>query len=271
MKKNTTPKEFVDYGIGCFGFFPKREVPFKLSEKDFCADIRNYLDSIPAISNIEISCSNPDNQITIKRPRRGFSEDLTFPPFSHSIKISFRLYIPARVQEELFPSHRALKVSSENFLIHIQPEFYSSVTFIEPIASKGSSRPSDSIVIVREYLRKHAPKDNILVQFDCLGPSPLHAKFHLIPKKKKSKVEDNVLSVKRFEIKGYDKIFILYTPEYFQNIEQVKMKFISCAADELSVFYAIKMKSLKSIQLWSEIQKSSNMFLKIKILHSIEK
>jgi hypothetical protein len=236
---------------------PKREAPYELSAKEFAADLKFFLDSVPAISNIVITCKNEDAKVQIKSPSHKFLDSFAFPPFASNVKLSFQLYIPARVQEELLRPLRMRVLSNpcETFQIYVQPEYHAPVTFVEPLHAKKPFRPARSVVIVREYLKKHAPKDNVHIEFDSLGPSPFHAHFYLAPQKRRSKSNEHLFNVNLIETRGYDHIFITYAPQDFLDFDQVKWRFISNAADELNVFYATRIRQSKAIDLWHKVQK----------------
>ena len=120
------------FGIGCFHFGLKGELPINFQGTQYLESITRSLNNIPNITNVEVDIENgihECDQILNELPR--LSEGEEYFPNLPDLKISFNLYIPYRIQTELYGvEQRFLNTNTENFKIIIKYAWYLSLIHI---------------------------------------------------------------------------------------------------------------------------------------------
>ena len=210
----------IPFGIGCFNFGINRLPPFKLTGKQYIADLKSSLELIPNISNIKIdvdeSFKSIDTEITkpIKSIKEGFG---FFPPGMSFFSLQFNIYIPFRFQEGV--RGEKLHTNTENFKVYTNTAYHFIVTYIESLDSPDNCSPSDGVFVVREFLKKQFEKIKSNIRFECLGPSPFHADFFIKPGRDKDsgKYRKGLYS-EQIEKLGYNLFNFYYDPSYFSDI-----------------------------------------------------
>ena len=172
----------IPFGIGCFNFGIKRLPPFKLTGKQYIADLKSSLELIPSISNIKIdvdeSFESIDTEVT--EPIQSIEDDFGFfPSPMSSFRLQFNIFIPFRIQKELHS--RKVRANTENFRVYTKTAYHFIVTYVELLDSLNDCTPSDGVIVVREFLKKQFKEIKSNIRFECLGPSPFHADFFIKP------------------------------------------------------------------------------------------
>lgn len=239
------------FAIGCFHFSYSKPLPFKMKGNDYINDLKNALESITNISNLEIYC--PDDY-------QNFSETITeidssfglnlFPYLPTGSSIKFNIFIPERIQNEL--SVFGKKLYTEHFSVNILYTYFFPFTYIELINPSQDPSPSDSVAIIREFLQTQINKDNNSIKFEFLGPSPFHADFSLSTGDFKNSFE--ILECIPIKFKGYDSISFEYDPKIFNQISEAKEYFLDEVGDEFGLFYYITNGDVIRMYEWEKIQ-----------------
>ena len=93
------------FGVGCFHFGYRKAVPYRFSASDYVTDVKKALSSLSSLSELDVSffeelCEPFD--VSVETPT--LFEDGDYFPGVLGLAITFTLFIPFRVQSELFPN-----------------------------------------------------------------------------------------------------------------------------------------------------------------------
>lgn len=252
----------IAFGIGCFNFGIKKPPSFTLKGQDYVSELQRALESIPNIDNIKIDADDEfiELEIEVKEPfsEIGYGTNL-FPPTSFPLDIDFDIYIPTRLQIELWPDRHCPKISAERFGIQIRNTYYLPVTFVETINSTEDQDPSTSVVIVREFLKKHFTDSKLdFIRFEYLGPSPFWGDFFLSSSDNKCNEADynpEGFVVQFIPHKGYASLEIAFDPALYTDFLAAKEALYYELKDEAGFYYW--MSHLRAMQMneWVDLEK----------------
>lgn len=223
------------FGIGLFHFGYRKKVPYKFSTSDYVETLRKTLLSLPSLSELSITCHEEfsESHIVTEEVPENFDDGSYFPDIA-GLKITFSIFIPFRIQTELFPSLRGgIQTSTETFRVSILDSFYGPSSFIECVGANENCRPSGAVRLLREYLRREFKKLSGPITFETMGPSPFHANFYLQP----GEAEEFELILEEAEHRGYNDLIFKYSNK--QVAEEVRDELFHRLADELGLFYEI--------------------------------
>jgi len=233
----------IPFGIGCFNFGIKRLPPFKLTGKQYIADLKSSLELIPNISDIKINVDERFESIDIEvtEPIKSIEDGFGFfPPLSvmSSFRLQFNIYIPFRIQKELY--FGKVRANTENFRVYTEIAYHFIVTYIELLNSKDNCSPSDGVIVIREFLKKQFKKTKSNIRFECLGPSPFHADFFIKPgRDKDSGKYRKGLHSEKIEKRGYNLFNFYYDSSYFSDTTDLTQDVFKLLLDEVSLYYNI--------------------------------
>ncbi len=156
----------ISFGIGCFHFGVKRKHPFKFEGAKYINELKKGLESISNVDNIKISCENnfKDYSTHITEELPNIRNGKGFFPRSPFMKIEFQVYIPFRVQAQISEQLLRRKLSflsktfTEKFEVSINYAYHLPVTFIKLVTPSEEGRPSNAVMIVREFLEHEFEK-----------------------------------------------------------------------------------------------------------------
>jgi hypothetical protein len=173
--------EEISFGVGCFHFWPTAIPPFTLTIDEYADQLRETLESIPTISNIEIDADSATPDVPVTEKLLTLSDGEDFLPHPAFLDISFDVYIPYRIQEEITDEITTDRTLTENFRVHIRYDYEAPLVFVELLNPSKLPDPSQAVQVVREYLNRQVNCSLRKVRFDALGPSPFHADFYIRP------------------------------------------------------------------------------------------
>ncbi len=247
------------FGIGCFHFGVRKLSRFKFIGSEYVNELKNALNSIPNINEVNISADDTFCQYSkdIRENLPKLDEGNGFFPHPSYSEIAFNIFIPTRIQVEL-AGGRESRIFSENFSVLILYGYSSPIAVVEVLSPSDMPDPSSAVVVVRKFLEREFEKPiSDYISFECIGPSPLHADFFLV-----SKEEDtNTNSTSPFYAEcdlaqaGYDTITFYYNSAAFKNPHDALKAIIHNKRSEIDFFYRIKQIRLKEMLDWKEIEK----------------
>lgn len=234
------------FGIGCFHFAFRSRTSDTIGHKAYLAQIKTLLESLPAVGDVRIGNGPPIHDVELSVPETLSNiRDAVgcFPPLGYHTWIKFSLFIPRRVQEEMFSAYnRHFHTFTEQFRVLLIGSYHGlPVAFVEPQAPTEIPEPSNAVIVVREFLEKHinqANSGNLTLQ--TLGPSPFHADIYLFD----TSVEGKQPTMGSFNATyvpqaRYDQILVGINLKEFDNLEDGIDTFIQESIDELGLFYTI--------------------------------
>ena len=146
--------EHINFGVGCFHFGFKPEKAIHFTGKDYIAELKKALSSISNIEDIQIDAFDDfefqkfDSEIIGNELSEGFD---FFPFPGASIEITFTLFIPTRVQDEMRRHHQFLDISCERFVIITRYTYFFPITIIKAITADYNFDASNAVIICRIF------------------------------------------------------------------------------------------------------------------------
>lgn len=241
------------FGIGCFAFeVPAADLPYPehagtYTAQAFEVDVRKALEAIPSVREVEIIGMGGFGWIAGRPPPpKVEAGDATrshrggpFVPHFYSGRIRFKIEVPERTQQSLFPSLGS--GLGTLFTVDIIYTGNFPVTFIQPLALADGARPSSAVPIVREFIRAEFQRrvDQVgLVRFSCMGPSPMWVNCYVAPG---TGLDGDPLGIS-YEWsparRGYDTVRFSFDPDRF-DCEAAFQEIVAQTVDELGLYYGL--------------------------------
>lgn len=228
------------FGVGCFHFGVRKSAPFHFSGEEYLKELRDALQSIPSISNIQ--CENESRlkamQFPVEYDPPNIHDDKGIFPYVQRFDLTFTVYIPFRVQERLARIEAApdfsTERSTEHFRVYMIYNYFFPVTFVELLSPDATTSPSDAVRIVREFLKEEMGRyKGEYLEFQFLGPSPLHGNFYILTEPRQEAKEAITLKVTRTP--GYSTIE--YWVDETRDLNQARAAVFFRTVRELGFFY----------------------------------
>jgi len=244
------------FGVGCFHFGYRKSIPFDYSTATYIEEVEAALASLPSLSELEVSFDEAFTSSFVVSESPPVLMDGDYFPRVMRLAIAFTLFIPHRVQAELFPNEPgAMQTTAETFRVTLQDSFHGTSTFVECVDASEDCSPSDAVRLLREYLRREFSKLTTAITFEYLGPSPFHANFYLRP----SLTDGHDIFMEETKKRGYNDLVFSYNP--IAASDEVLAFLYDELADELGLFYDIQCRAVRLMTLgdsltseWLELQ-----------------
>jgi hypothetical protein len=264
----------VKFAIGCFHFGLIKVHSGGMASEDYLEELNKSLESISNINNLDIYTTERFDSLSIGKDAEftTLHEGDNFFPFQSVYPIiSFDIYIPERLQDELYP-HASSTLNTERFRVHIRNAYHFPVTFVELISAKNDSEPSMAVVVIREFLEQQfAEKNPEYIRFECLGPSPFHADFSLSKGNDKTNTFDsNGFSVNCLHKPGYDQFVIHYSSKHFSSLQDAKESLFAALSADAGAFYKIVHSGVLEIYEWGYLEEEVNGLIETNKLKGIK-
>lgn len=241
----------VVFSVGCFhfGFHPKESLDF--TGNDYISELKKALFSIPNIEDLEVDAFN-DFKFQKFNSEASFDrldEGSNFFPFpASSMEITFTLFIPKRVQNEIKKHYDNISTSCERFVVTTYYTFHFPITIVKALTNSSDFDSSDGIIICREFLSEQFNKDeNSIIKFECFGPSPFHSNFSLIPSSTDNKKK---IYHERIPSQAYDDYLFYYSKHDFEDINDAFNHLIFNLEFQIGLFYLINHERLLRDKIW---------------------
>lgn len=229
-------------GVGCFHFGYRKAVPYRFSASDYVTDVKKALSSLSSLSELDVSffeelCEPFD--VVEETPT--LSEDGDYFPDVLGLAITFTLFIPFRVQSELFPNESVeMQTTTETFRVSVRDSFHGPSCFVECVGATDKCSPSDSVRLLRVYLEREFEKLASPVSFEYLGPSPFHADFFLRPGEVSL---DQSFVLEETKRRGYNDLVFKYSQD--RSSDEALDDLLDELSGELSLFYEIQRRAVR--------------------------
>ena len=232
------------FGVGCFHFGYRKVAPYRFSVSDYIADVKKALSSLSSLSELDVSffeelCEPFD--VADETPT--LSEDGDYFPGVLGLAITFTLFIPFRVQSELFPNESVeMQTTTETFRVSVRESFHGPSCFVECVGATDKCSPSDSVRLLRVYLEREFEKLATPVSFEYIGPSPFHADFFLRPGEASL---DHPFVLEETKRRGYNDLVFKYSQD--RSSDDALDDLFDELSVELSLFYEIQRRAVRLI------------------------
>lgn len=248
------------FGIGCFHFSLRKNEKASITVAEYVQEINSTLSKISNISEIDINYdeSTATEKLDSSPPYLSLKQHGICYPQVLFLKISFKLYLPYRVQSDVtgYPE-RIIQTHTENFKVDIISAYWGPVAFIESVNPKKEGNPSTAVQIVRKFLSTSFKSIDTFISFDWIGPSPFHANFFLLKGPEVDEGDDvylgEKLSFTHSKQPGYDVIRFSYEPNLYKNEQEALAELLDEISEELAFFYFLKMLDAERRNEWSSI------------------
>lgn len=254
-----TMSDAAAFGVGCFQFTYQRPPPFTLRGADYLSALEEALESVSSIDKIRIQADKllEDLEVEIDSPFTEIKQGRHFFPQSPAqLDIRFEIFIPRRVQEDLFHWGPGPGALGERFRVQIHYSYFFPVTYVEALKPGPRFDPSDGVIVVRKFLARHFSEDtDNPISFEALGPSPFHAEFLLSGQDgvQREPTDDRLACVITRE-RGYDTVEFFFDRTVYEDSEMAKAAVFSELADELGLYYRVVHERLVQMVEWEAVQ-----------------
>ncbi|MFO1153244.1 MAG: hypothetical protein U1E42_06210 [Rhodospirillales bacterium] len=246
------------FGIGCFWFGRKAEAHDHqaMVGTEHLAAVRRALEAIPNLNNVEII--EPEHMLWHESEWEQEGQEI----YPIDLIIKFNVYLPKRVQDQLFPI-RDSQTDTEYFEVFIYYGYYAPVSYISyNTDDQLFARPSDSVVIIPNYLEKEFARTSENVTFNFLGPIPFHADFWL-EGEERGTVENFLFTNLGDSGVGYSSITVKYRSNQFISIDSAWMLFIRSTYHHIDYYYNAVRQRNDIINVNTEIQDKLDQLLQL--------
>lgn len=230
------------FGVGCFHFGYRKAVPYRFSVSDYVSDVKKALSSLSSLSELEVSFFEElcePFEVADKAP--SLLDDGDYFPGIMGLTITFTVFIPFRVQSELFSNESVeMQTTTEIFRVSVRDSFHGPFSFVECIGATDLCSPSDSVRLLRVYLEREFEKLATPVSFEYLGPSPFHADFFLRPGEA---TLDQSFVLEETKRRGYNDLVFKYSQN--QSPDKALDDLLDELSSELSLFYEIQRRAVR--------------------------
>lgn len=246
----------IGFGVGCFHFGVKKEPPFEFKGLEYISKLEETLNSIQGIYEVNIDIENEFMEISmdIKEKIPHISEAEEIFPNSLIGDIEFKLHIPFEEQKKLLnPCGWHFELFTETFNVFMVFGVDLPVTYIQPINPNREYEPYDSVIIVREFLRKEFEKSKLdYIKFEWVLPTPFFANFFT----KSNKHNDIPFSgfTSKIEYKqAVNNIIFCHELDENDDFEGIQKHLFDLIREELEFFYSINRSNSLKIKKWNNI------------------
>ncbi|WP_155649182.1 hypothetical protein [Burkholderia cepacia] len=236
------------FGVGCFNFGYKKPVPFEFRSSSYVQEVKRDLGLLTSISEIRISYDEGfDSVLSVTEEPSTLRDGECFPqiPF---FELDFIVFIPARVQKEMFPGENLEKrIGVEKFRVSIRHGYHGPFSFVECLSPHDHCDPSSAVRLIREYISREFSKLSTPVTFEYIGPSPFHVDFFV------SAEEGGIdgIQMREVERRGYNEIVFIHDKSISSD-EALEFVY-SELGHELDLYYAIQRSKVQMIHMGHEL------------------
>lgn len=243
------------FGVGCFHFGLDVTPPYQFSVDEYVKSIEQFLGGLDTVGHFSVKRSllKTRAETTLLERPKAMSDGHVFPP-GVIRRLDFSLRIPHRTQAEIMKrilgeNYPWAGIGTEHFMVRTAYSYHGPVTLIEGLDLEeiGRTKPSDAVVVVREYLKAKVEEAEAGLQLEFIGPSPFHANFFVT--EDDSMEEDS--RVEHAQIPGYDVIKFRVTPKIF---ESSAAWLLSEIGDQFAFFYHLKRLGRRRLVKWTFIE-----------------
>lgn len=252
------------FAFGCFHFGLKETAHSSLNIQGFIAEVQDALRSVPNVDNVRVDCdSDAYNRVVRLSGKvlslRGGDRPYPYLPRGH---ISFDLLIPQGAQREILRGGRNTSrdplTFTERFRVEIHYRYHFPIAVFRAIEPTSEPDPSDAIIIIRKLLeREFKRQQQSHIDFQFLGPSPLHANFYLTASPEYSETSSQTFNLDIEHRRGYDRYYFYYNASAHDSTEDAARRLLLDLFSELDLYYLIVSIENKKIHTWAEINKLS--------------
>ena len=245
----------IPFGIGCWDFGIQKTGSFRMTLDEFVAELRQRLEIVQALNNLEIEASGDDvidNIVDESNLTEVRGEKVLM---GHGLlwHVRFDLYIPFRIQEDITETGIQLDTKTEKFRVHMHYPFHRPVCFVELLDDDGAEHPSSAMRLVRDYLEMELEFRKTNVVFDFVGPTPFHADFILENTTKPTATNSQFDIIQLKGGPGYAKIRVCWLAET-TTIGAARDHIFGEIEEELGLFYLIASRDLEKWHRWRKIE-----------------
>lgn len=243
----------IGIGVCCFHFGLTKSPPYEMTVQQYADTVRRALESVQTINDIEIVLGEEASRLfgLDSDDDVGDIEDGNAFPLPSFFSVSFTLFIPTRIQEELGRKAPFPSTGSESFFVQIHYQYASPVCIVIPLAQSGEHSPSASIPTVREYLRGAINTFGSEVRFGALGPSPVHADFFVYP----AVGQEDVVCTEFQRQHGYASVKIKVSATETDAVQDLIWKLFPELLYEADTYYHVVALRVEALRRWREFER----------------
>lgn len=250
-----TNRERLAFAVACFHFGVKKKPPYRLTPSQYVSLVKQVLERITTVNNVASeSIGDEDMTIEVTDPAPTLEDSGNFLPSTDFFSLTFDIYIPHRLQQELVGVFAPSAMGSEHFRVFLRHFYHCPVCFIHPLKPTDDSDPSSCVAVVREYLKREMNKEGAEIWLEALGPSPFHADFFLQPREAAQTPGQQPFALEIAHPSGYARVVVHYDPVAFTDIESAFEELRDVIGGELDIFYEINRTDVEAYRQWNNVE-----------------
>ena len=249
--------QVIRVGFGCFHFKPRLAPGDRFRARDYPKAVARALEESAGIDKVHVH--SPEGDLTWEHEvvdRIPTLREAGGPfPRPYFFSVCFNVRIPDRIQAEITPRLMAplLTSGTEEFRVRLSYGYEMPVAVVQPLSTDTRRDPSDGVMLVREFLsRELSRSQQEAIEFESLGPSPMHADFYLMPSVRPADAHGRFWRISHTE-PAYHRYEYGYDARAYDGPSQVVDEFHSAALTEMSLLYRLAQEEWVGLEAWAEI------------------
>lgn len=243
------PDGSLGFAVGAFHFGVTNPTPFEMTVRSYADAVNRALGQLSNVNNIEMDVGDePDRKFGLQagdeNPQVEHGQAFPLPS---NFRVSFDLFIPKRIQDDIRQSLGP--TGSEQFRVSIRYLYHSPVCFVVPVTQSDGARPSASIPVVREYLRSVMNLSTSPIRFGVIGPTPMHADFFAHRVK-----QDEAFTTKFTESTAYGRVDLLIPSDGSESGAELLESAFYAVSEEADLYYHLECTRISNLLKWSAFE-----------------
>lgn len=226
-------------------------------------EVETAIRAVPNADNVQVDCDPDfyDEPLGLWNELPNLTEGDGPYPYLDYGRIAFDLRIPLGLQEELGRSPLPLTFT-ERFHVNIHYMLGFPIATLQLVKPESKPDPSEAVIIVRRLLeREFERQENSFVNFQFMGPSPVHADFYLVPESESRRSAPWVFNLEVAYQRGYDQYNFSFNENHFPSAEEALDTLLRDVLHELDLYYLIVQYEREKIRAWAELQELSSLLV----------
>lgn len=256
----------IAFAFGCFHFGLRKTPPADFTVQQFLQEVEKTLKAVPNIDNVLVSCDPDLYDELLSSPDKApnlTDGDRPFPSLPDE-RISFDLLIPFGVQELLQGRYSVPMTFTERFRVEIHYMYRNPVAVFILVSPESEPMPSEAVIIIRRLLeREFQRQQESMIDFQFMGPSPLHADLYLSAKPEDHQSVPWTFGLHVEHTRSYDQYAFFYNTDRFSSTQEALDALLIDLYEELDVYYLATQFEREDLYAWEELQMLSQALVEL--------
>lgn len=250
------------WGFGCFHFGLKASPPAGWTVGDYINELTRTLRGIAPVDRVQVTVP-PDvlgeELLSPDEPLRIGDGEPPFPYLQFG-EVDIDLVIPAGVQEDVSTLGDGVPpLYTERFNLQLRYQYRLPIAVVRLTEPASKPEASYAVHLLWKLLeREFGRLTDTQINFQFLGPSPMHADFELAPGSATARSGEWSFYVDRRRQRGYDAYSFTYNKARFADVDEALEVLIDALCREADVFYYEMATQVSRMRSWSELREHAD-------------